>query len=381
MYHLHFTQSVEVLQGAGLGQAALSLHNSLLKNEDCESLLFTTCNKNFTSLYDNVLIGKRFGPEKLFYSPELYSLSKNYIKQADIFHGHGLYVYTNFLFGSLARKNKKPLVYHPHGFFDPWILKRSRKKKLLVDYLFERKNIQYVKWWRALTTKEADQIRNHVSSSSSIHVVPNGIDISEIDSAIDCLRTCPDTSFTNIEKKRPLRLLFLSRLHPKKGLDLLISVWADITSLFPDWELVIVGPDEAGYKSVLDKLIIDLCSQESCRILPPTSGLEKQYHYQLADVFVLPSYSEGFPMAVLEAAAHSLPIIHSTECNFPELANSGGGIEFAPRFRQLKSAMIQMLELNVSDRIQIGSNARILVERNYTWPIVAKKINSLCSFT
>ena len=85
-------------------------------------------------------------------------------------------------------------------------------------------------------------------------------------------------------------------------------------------------------------------------------------------------------MAVLEAAAHSLPIIHSTECNFPELADSSGGIECLPTFRHLKSSMIQMLELNTSDRIQIGSNARHLVERDYTWPSIAHKINCLCAF-
>ena len=152
-----------------MGQAALSLHlamrgksgerytadgiryeaaNSELRAP--RSMLLSTRAADFYRTWPDVIQGVRKGPGKMFYAPELKRLAAEAVEEAEWFHGHGLYVWTNMWLGGEARKRGKPLVYHPHGFFDPWILRRSRGKKRLAHWLFEDKNIARVRWWRAL---------------------------------------------------------------------------------------------------------------------------------------------------------------------------------------------------------------------------------------
>jgi len=96
-------------------------------------------------------------------------------------------------------------------------------------------------------------------------------------------------------------------------------------------------------------------------------------------MFILPSYSEGFPMAVLEAAAHSLPIIMTTECNFPELAIEGGALEVEPTIDELHQCLLTALNSSDQDRNSLGLKARNIVEDRYTWKTIASDINSLCT--
>jgi glycosyltransferase involved in cell wall biosynthesis len=386
--HLHFVQSLEPLQGAGLGQAALSLHLAMrgetkspkdqkTKRQETgdrrqetggsvqsdllhapSSMLLATRDVGFTREWPDVIQGIRKGPAKAFYAPELKRLAAEAVSQAEWFHGHGLYVWTNMWLGGEARKRGKPLVYHPHGFFDPWILRRSPGKKRLAHWLFEDANIKHVRWWRALSNKEAEQIRAVVGSHAIVHVIPNGIDIEEVD-ALDAhevkgerlkvkgndgertqtKRPKDQKTLAWMKRKRPKRLLFLSRIHAKKGLDLLVPAWGRLTREFPDWELLIVGPDEGGYQATVEKMMAECGCGETCWIHPAVSGAEKHALLRTADLFVLPSYSEGFPMAVLEAAAHRIPVVQTDECNFPELTAAGGAWECRSERESLDKAL------------------------------------------
>src|SRR5438270_8619395 len=102
---------------------------------------------------------RRFGPYFLYFSSAMLRRAPEIVKGADILHGHGFYTGVNFVFGREARRQRKPLVYHVHGMFEPYILKRSRWKKNLVHLLFEDANFKAVRLWRALTETEAHQIR------------------------------------------------------------------------------------------------------------------------------------------------------------------------------------------------------------------------------
>lgn len=442
--HLHFVQSLEPLQGAGLGQAALSLHLAMRREsvqcsvsgfqpdkpqaprvsphapspEPHASTLLATRAADFDRAWPGVIQGVRKGPAKAFYAPELKHLAAEALASAEWFHGHGFYVWTNWWLGSEARRRGKPMVYHPHGFFDPWILSRSRAKKRLAGWLFEDANTRHVRWWRALSSKEADQIRAAVGAQAVVHVIPNGIDIHEVDSAQCSVGSgqrgeatpakqsgvgpgVPDAPGTSIRdrntagpevqpyqetrhdawtrRRRPKRLLFLSRIHPKKGLDLLVPAWGRLTTEFPDWELLIVGPDEGGYQALVERMISDAGCADTCRIHPAVSGAEKHAVLRTADLFVLPSYSEGFPMAVLEAAAHRIPVVQTTECNFPELAAAGGAWECAPQAGELEKALRAALAAEDAERMERGARGRALVEQNYAWGQIAKDVMSACS--
>ena len=374
--HLHFVQSLEPLQGAGLGQAALSLHLALLNLQPETSSLLSTRSPDFKSRWPGVIQGVRKGPGKLFFAPELKTLAYEVVRQAEWFHGHGLYVWTNGWLGQESRRRGKPLTYHPHGFFDPWILRRSKGKKRIAHWLFEDENINNVLWWRALSSKEADQIRAVVGDRAKIHIIPNGIDLDEIDA--DSSKHLSFGQSAWAIRKRPKRLLFLSRIHPKKGLDLLVPAWRNLTRDFPDWELLITGPDEGGYQSTVETLIRANGGCDSCWIHPAVSGREKHALLQTADVFVLPSYSEGFPMAVLEAAAHGLPVVQTTECNFPELTAAGGAWQCLPAKAELEQTLRSAMAADDQERKERGQRGRSLVVRNYSWNTIATTLSYAC---
>jgi len=413
--HLHFVQSLEPLQGAGLGQAALSLHlamrgahgeghtadgirsealNSELhapssQHPASRSVLLATRATEFDRTWPDVIQGVRRGHAKMFYAPELKRLAAEAVEQAEWFHGHGLYVWTNMWLGGEARKRGKPLVYHPQGFFDPWILRRSQGKKRIAHWLFEDKNIANVRWWRAVSNKEAEQIRAVVGSRAIVHVIPNGVDLHEVDSSQwtvgsgerddkETKRLKDQETPAWVSRKRPKRLLFLSRIHAKKGLDLLVPAWGKLTKEFPDWELLIVGPDEGGYQVTVEKMIAEAGCGDTCWIHPAVSGAEKHALLRTADLFVLPSYSEGFPMAVLEAAAHRIPVVQTDECNFPELTAAGGAWECRPEPKAVEKALRDALIAEDSERAERGLRGRELVERSYSWDQVADQVISAC---
>jgi glycosyltransferase involved in cell wall biosynthesis len=373
-------------------------------------MLLATRDAGFTRTWPDVIQGIRKGPTKAFYAPELKRLAAEAVSQAEWFHGHGLYVWTNMWLGGEARKRGKPLVYHPQGFFDPWILRRSRGKKRLAHWLFEDANIKHVRWWRAVSSKEAEQIRAVVGSRAIVHVIPNGVDLREVD-ALDAhevkgerlkvkgndgertqtkrlkaesARRREAEPRANQEtqawtrRRRPTRLLFLSRIHAKKGLDLLVPAWGKLTKEFPDWELLIVGPDEGGYQATVEKMIADAGCGDTCWIHPAVSGAEKHALLRTADLFVLPSYSEGFPMAVLEAAAHRIPVVQTDECNFPELTAAGGAWECQPERDAVEAVLREALTAEDAEREERGLRGRELVEKSYSWDQIANEVIEAC---
>ena len=370
--HLHFTQSLEPLQGAGLGSSALGLHQGFLENNS-PSELWSTRERTFSTTWAGVRQFDRKGLGKAFYAPAMAAASREQIPGCSVMHGHGFYVYPNWLLGKLARHHKKPLVYHIQGFLDPWILARSKFKKRLAHLLFENANFEHVSWWRAVSAKEADQARAF-GIQAPVEVFPNGV---HMPPAADEARL--KTLAQTYPKNRPKRLLFLSRIHPKKGLDLLLNAWSQIeTALLADWEIAIFGPDENGHQAEIEALAQGHGLDGITKFYGSVSGESKEAAYRSGDLFVLPSRSEGFPMAVLEAASYGLPIVHTNECNFPELTQVGGAWEAQPTVDSLEQSLIEALNASENERLQRGAIARKLVTEHYQWSAIAAEIEATC---
>lgn len=351
--HVHFVQSLEPLQGGGLGAAALQLHEAMAA-ASLHSRLISTRDEAFRVEWPGVQQFSRRGISKAFYAPDLRRASEGILAgRVHILHGHGFYVYTNYLFGSLARKRRIPLVYHVHGIFEPWILRRSRFKKQLAHWLFEDANFRHVRLWRALTNREADQIKAVVGSNANVVVAPNGIDLAPFS----------PRSEKSISRRR---VLFLGRLHPKKGLDLLVQAWASLGPLKKDWELVIAGPDEGGYEAIVRGLVETAGISTEVSFTGPVSGSAKYQLLASADLFVLTSYSEGLPMAPLEAMASRVPVALTHECNLPEAAGDAGWS--CPAASAAVTQMLrEAMSVDDAERAQRGSAGRQLVERRFNW--------------
>jgi len=175
------------------------------------------------------------------------------------------------------------------------------------------------------------------------------------------------------------RALFVSRLHPKKGLDLLLPAWAALGDARKDWELIIAGPDEGGYASVIDRLIQDLDLGASIRRVGKVSQESKVSLLNSADLFVLPSHSEGFPSAILEAMAAAVPVVATRECNFSELFQEQGGWECHADRDSLMRALRQALAASDCERRDRGAASRRLLLRKYTWESVCADLLEACA--
>jgi glycosyltransferase involved in cell wall biosynthesis len=171
--------------------------------------------------------------------------------------------------------------------------------------------------------------------------------------------------------------LFLSRIHPKKGLSVLIEAWRQVTRDDKDWILAIVGPDEGGHLAEVQLLARDLGIEDRVLFTGPAYGCEKRQLLELADFFVLPSHSEGFSMAVLEAMACRLPVVITPNCNFPAVCEEGAGLVVPPHADKLSSALRQLMECTQGQRVRMGSQARRLVQRCYTWDHVVDQMNEV----
>jgi len=364
-HHLQFVQSLEPLSGGGLGAAALQLHNAM-RAEALDSRLFATCSSTFKLESSATQQFPRSGPAKFFYAPGLAAAAQETVRDERlwIIHGHGFYVYPNYVFGRLARKFDLPLVYHVHGFFEPWILARSKLKKRLAHWLFEDANFRAVALWRALTVKEAEQIRNIVGSTASIVVAPNGVELAPFEAI----------PRPNVREKHVA--LFVGRLHPKKGLDLLFDAWGRLGAVRKDWELIIAGPDEGGYEAVAKRMASEL--DGGVRFIGVVTGSAKYELLIQADLFILTSYSEGLPMAVIEAMAARVPVVVTNECNLPEVAEAEAGWLCRAERDDVRRALLEALSAGDIERRQRGEKGRKLVESTFTWKKTVAILRESC---
>jgi poly(glycerol-phosphate) alpha-glucosyltransferase len=217
-----------------------------------------------------------------------------------------------------------------------------------------------------LCASEAENFRKY-GLRNPIAIIPNGVELETSGSDRDpeqFQREHPDL------KGRRL-LLFLSRVHPKKGLPDLLRAWAKVGAGDRHWSLLVVGPNELDHETELRQLAAELAITRHIHFMGPAYGAEKRKFLHAADGLVLPSHSEGFSMAVLEAAAAGLPVLFTKECNFPELAAAGAAIEVSAGPTGIPQGLEQFLNLTDAQRHLMGSRGRELVEQSYTWPAVA----------
>jgi glycosyltransferase involved in cell wall biosynthesis len=243
--------------------------------------------------------------------------------------------------------------------------------------LFEDANIAHVRLWRALTAAEADQIRA-CGNKGAIVIAPNGLNLSDY--------TRPASGTASIETplipnlvKRNKRALFLGRIHPKKGLDLLLTAWFRLQAQRKNWELVIAGPDERNYCRQVRKLAASLGIDREIIFTGTVTGSRKIALLYSADLFVLPSYSEGLPVSLLEAMACEVPVVATRACNCPDIYPAGAGWGCDPTADSVGEALREAMQAAETERGQRGRLGRQLVQRAYSWDHATKMILQACA--
>jgi poly(glycerol-phosphate) alpha-glucosyltransferase len=299
----------------------------------------------------------------------------------DVCHTHGLWLYPSVAAKNYGRKTGRPYIISPHGMLDPWALKNSRWKKQIAWHLFEASHLRGARCFRALCQSEADSIRR-LGLKNEIAVIPNGIDLPPGDSTVPP----PWKSFVAPEKKV---LLFLSRIHPKKGLVNLLKAWAELRT--SEWVLAIAGWEQGTHEAELKQLCVErkilftdirepssiLHSPFSVIFLGPQFNAAKAACYHYCDAFVLPSFSEGLPMVVLEAWANAKPVLMTPECNLPEGFQAEAALKIEANETSVVTGLQNLFAMSDADRAAMGSRARALVESRFTWTQVGRQMRAV----
>lgn len=287
--------------------------------------------------------------------------------QADVLHLQGLWLYPSIAALRWRARTGRPVMISPHGMLDGWALRNSAWKKSLALKLFERRNLAGAACLHALANSELEAIRA-LGLNVPVAVVPNGVDMPSLDALP------PSTSFLEADGRKIL--LFLGRIHPKKGLEETLKAWAQVLHGTPlvrrNWVFVIAGWDDGGHVEKLRRLVNELGLEDAVRFLGPVFGEEKTALLRSASAFILASHSEGLPMAVLEAWAHECPVLISSACNLPEGFAAGAAIEIPTN----PSAMAPILARSLTEMelSRLGKAGRALVSERFSWARVGRDL-------
>ena len=292
--------------------------------------------------------------------------------ECDLVHSHGLWMYPGVEARLLSRRQNIPWILSPHGMLNPWIQTRSRLKKTVASLLYENKNLRTVDCLHSTAILEATNLRNQ-GLKNPIAVVGIGLDVSLYSPEYDeqeLINKWPELR----DKKR---LLFVSRIHPKKGLLNLAKVWGDLSKKYPDWHLVIAGPDELNHKAKIAEAIQSVGAENSTTFTGPVHGKLKTGLFAGSDVFVLPTFSENFGIVVPESLASGVPVITTTGAPWDVLEEHKCGWWIDIGVDPLRDAMEQAMSMSDDERAEMGQRGRKLVEQKYTWTAIAEQMASV----
>jgi glycosyltransferase involved in cell wall biosynthesis len=293
------------------------------------------------------------------------------VRAADVVHMHGLWQIHTRRGARAAGAARVPYLIAAHGMAEPWALRHKRWKKRVYMALVEAKNLRRASCLHALARPEIAHLRS-IAPWTPICFVPNGVDLAFFDDLPS--RSVLEAQYPELRGK--FVLLFFGRVHVKKGLDLLAEAMSRTVHDHRDLHLVVAGTDDGAWAPFRDRMA-SLGLADSMTYLGHVAGERARQVWGAADAFILPSYSEGFSMAVLEALACSLPCVITTTCHFPELAAAAGAIEVAANAQSVTQGLRDLFDRSTAERARLGQAGRRLVEQNYTWDRQAERLASV----
>ena len=326
--------------------------------------------KEVEDLFPNSRIFQETWPARWFRGAGMHSALRSVAGKYDVFHAHMLWDYPTWATWRTARAAGKPFVITPHGSLSATWRTNSIHKRLyrllVLDGMMGDVGAIHV-----LNEDEADACRDW-GLRARIEVIPNGLP-----EAFYNRHVSPELAYRRwpiLEGRRIM--LYLGRLWAQKGLDILPDAWAEAQP-GGDWLLVLAGPDYRGYERSLRSRIDAIGLKSSVFLTGEVSDKLKASLMAASECFVLPSHSEGFSMALLEAMAAGLPSIFTSECHFPELAACRGGWEIPLGKKCLSEVMHDVCKRSVFENNATGLAAKALGRGKYTSERVADGLLNL----
>ena len=272
-----------------------------------------------------------------------FAYSKNLIQllkdcSPDIIHSQGIWMYSSYAMYHYKKNHIVKTIITPRGMLDPWAVKNSRWKKKIVGHLYEYDNLRSADCVHALCKSEYESIRKF-GLKNPVAIIPNGFNI-------------PNNPVYDRDHEKKV-LLYIGRIHPKKGIKELISAIAIVKKtnqeLLSNWDIRIAGWDQNGHVQELIKLTKELGLEDNIQFIGPVYENAKERELCRANAFVLTSFSEGLPMSVLEAWAYKLPVLMTDFCNIPEGFDNGAAIRVDTKPESIAYGLVQLFSLKISE--------------------------------
>jgi len=290
-------------------------------------------------------------------------------READLCHSHGMWSRSAWITLGWRLRNRKPLIVAPHGMLDEWALRNRAIAKRLALASYEGLRLRKAVCIHALCEAEAASVRR-LRLAAPTFVIPNGVQMPSDDEL--------KTYGAPAREARHKILLYLGRIHPKKGIDLVLRALAALTArdrrYRDEWRLKVCGPGERQYVDDLVRMAHELGISGMVEFADPVGGEQKKEALGSASAFVLTSHSEGLPMSVLEAWAYGLPSLISHECNLSRPAADGAAMLTSTSLDEITARLGELLTLDDRDRARMGSRAREHVRRAHHWDRVRDRM-------
>ena len=301
-----------------------------------------------------------FGPRRLGASPTMRRwLEEEAVSgRADLIHNHGLWMMPNVYPGRACRRGGKALVISPRGTLAEWALRNNAARKKIFWRLLQARTLHTAACFHATAESEYEDIRR-LGFRQPICIIPNGIDL-------------PPLADKLVAGRRIL--LFIGRIHQKKGVDLLLKAWQSVEDRFPEWDLHVAGPGESSYSTKMDVLAQQLHVKRVV-FRGPLYGTEKWRAYGAASLFVLPTHSENFGMTVAESLAAATPAIVTKGAPWDNLEKQGAGWWIDVGVDPLVACLEQTLALPAMRLAEMGRAGRAWMEREYSWDRIGTQLS------
>ena len=335
------------------------------------------------------------------YKPQGAELSAADLAQFDIVHIHGIWDPRLHNVAKMCRAAKVPYIIAPRGMLEPWSLKQKWFKKRIARFLYQDKDLKCAVALHATAESEAEQFRK-LGFRNQVVISPNGVNLPKEEEV-----RSQELGVRGQER----RVLFVSRMHPKKGVLELVEAWGRLGVEenekelgVRDWVVELVytlnGEFEREYEAKVKARILELgmsyqdtdgkiTTPPATPTLPatphfiftgPLNDDAKWDAYDRADLFVLPTYSENFGIVVAEALWAGVPVITTKGTPWSELEEykCGKWIDLPAEgsnpstWEALDEALVSVMEISDTERGEMGKRGRKLVEEKYTWEAVCK---------
>jgi glycosyltransferase involved in cell wall biosynthesis len=316
------------------------------------------------------------------WSPTLLRALYRRVPTVDIVHIHSIYLFHSTVGSYLCRRFRVPYVIKPHGTLDPFMRQRHRIRKWIHEMIVERRSFRYAAAIQFTAAQEmalatGSRIGRRLFEHSVGAIVPNGVVIPE---AFEPETIGTDTEglikqFPELHGKRIV--LFLGRINFKKGFDILSAAFARLCRQRDDVHLLIAGPDNEGYGRRVKEWLRAEQVLDRITFTGMLRGSYKNAAFKISEIFVLPSYSENFGIAIVEAMAHGLPVVVSDRVNIcAEIAAADAGLVVKCNVAELEAALSTLLT-DSELRCAMGERGREMVERTFTWEVATGQMISL----